>query len=107
MQGSMTNRSERRRVSWPLALPCALALACARPAAPPLEPVAPEAPPPPTAPEAAGEGTRLLSIEVRKGERTLSARPARGAGVAVPRMPPALGRDPRVDKLAAADNRPP
>ncbi|HET6304387.1 MAG TPA: L,D-transpeptidase [Myxococcota bacterium] len=100
----MTNRSERRRVSWTLALPCALALACARPAAPPLEPVAPEAPPPPTAPEAAGECTRILSIEVRKGERSLSARCEGGA---VHRMTAALGREPRGDKLAAGDDRTP
>jgi murein L,D-transpeptidase YafK len=101
----MTNRSERRRVPWSLILPCALVLACARPAAPPPGPAAPEAPAPPaSASEPAPACTRILRIEVRKRERTLSAHCEGGA---VHRMTAALGREPRGDKLAAGDDRTP
>jgi murein L,D-transpeptidase YafK len=52
----------------------------------------------------AGECTRILRIEVRKSERTLSARCEGGA---VHRMTAALGREPRGDKLSAGDDRTP
>jgi murein L,D-transpeptidase YafK len=109
----MAGGDQARRVAQFLALSSALALGCARPHFPGyvIEPIEPETPPgeelalpTPDSSDPNRRCSRILAVEVRKSERSLTAQCADGEPI---RFRAALGRDPSGPKERRGDMKTP